>query len=1047
MAVWNAPFVDVERRAERGSSAPRRRAPDGLPGDAERLAIDLLNAVRGEVRFDAGTKALYATDASNYRQVPIGVVVPRDAEDVAAAVSVCRAHRVPIVSRGGGTSLAGQTCNVAVVLDHSKYNNELIELNAEERWARVRPGIVLDELRDAAEQHHLTYGPDPATHDHCTLGGMIGNNSCGVHSVMAGKTDDNVLELEVLTYRGERLRVGPTGDDELIRLCGEQTPRGELYRAMRRIRDEHASEIRDRFPDIPRRVSGYNLPRLLPEHGFNVAQALVGSESTLVTVLEAKVRLVESPPGRSLVVVGYDDVFAAADDVPQVVDSGCIACEGMDEALVRDVRARGIHPDALKLLPEGHGFLLVEFGGADRRESDEKARSFQDALERRHARAHAKLYDDPADEAKLWKVRESGLGVTAMVPGKPTSGPGWEDSSVPPERLGDYLRAVRKLWDRYGYDADMYGHFGQGVLHCRIDFDLVTAAGLEDFRRYMTEASELVVSMGGSLSGEHGDGQARGEVLPIMFGERLVRAFEDLKDAWDPDGMMNPGKLVRPNPILSDLRLGTDYAPPKPRTWFRYPDDEGSFGHAAFRCVGVGECRRHGDGVMCPSYMVTREEKHSTRGRAHLLFELMNGGELEGGWRNKDVEEALDLCLACKGCKGDCPVNVDMATLKAEFRAHHYAGRLRPRAAYSMGLIHWWAKLAARAPDLVNLAAHAPVVSSIAKRVGGIADQRSIPRFAGETFRSRWRRGGGATAGGSRATGRRPAAPDQPPFEPGAAVNHPARVILWVDTFNDHFHPDVVQAAVEVLEDAGCEVVVPERTLCCGRPLYDWGFLAQAKALLQHVLTDLREEIRAGTPIVGLEPSCVSVFRDEAPNLLHGHTDVRRLAAQTHTLTEYLTSIGYQPPKLDGRALVHGHCHHKSVLDFESELDLLRATGLRIDVPDTGCCGMAGAFGFERGDHYEVAVAAGERVLLPAVRAAPTDAYVITGGFSCREQIEQSTDRQVIHPAQLLALAIRQANAEGRPRERRTSTSDRGNPDRRPGDPARRPSANTGVSA
>jgi FAD/FMN-containing dehydrogenase/Fe-S oxidoreductase len=1009
-ATWRAPFVDVERQAGRrppeASGASRRKLPTrDLPSEAERLAIDLLNAVQGEVRFDDGSRALYATDASNYRQLPIGVVVPRDTDDVIAAIQVCRAHGVPIVSRGGGTSLAGQTCNVAVVIDHSKFNNELLELNAEEHWARVRPGIVLDELRNAAEQHHLTFGPDPATHDHCTLGGMMGNNSCGVHSVMAGKTDDNVLELEVLTYRGDRFRVGRTDDDELIRICAEQSGRGEIYRAMRRIRDDDASEIRERFPNIPRRVSGYNLPMLLPDQGFDVAKALIGSESTLVTILEAKLRLVASPPGRTLVVIGYPDVYAAADDVPQVVDSGCIACEGMDDALVRDVRARGIHPDALKLLPQGHGYLLVEFGGADRTESDGTAQAFVEALRRRKPDVDVKTYDDPRDEQKLWRVREAGLGATAMVPSKPTSGPGWEDSAVPPERLGEYLRAIRRLWDRYGLDADMYGHFGQGILHCRIDFDLVTAKGLADFRSYMTEASELVVSLGGSLSGEHGDGQARGEVLPIMFGDRLIRAFEAFKDAWDPDAMMNPGKLVRPNPILADLRLGSGYAPPKPRTWFRYPEDNGSFGHAAFRCVGVGECRHHEGGVMCPSYMVTREEKHSTRGRARLLFELMNGGELAGGWRNNEVEEALDLCLACKGCKGDCPVNVDMATYKAEFRAHHYAGRLRPRAAYSMGLIHWWAKLAAHAPGLVNAAASAPVLGPIAKRIGGIADERAIPRFADRTFRSWWRDRSGATTGRN---GRAGSATRWPTgSEVRDSAGEPRPVILWVDTFTDHFHPDVARAAVRVLEDAGCEVMIPERELCCGRPLYDWGFLAQAKRLATTALTELRAEIRSGVPIVGLEPSCVSVFRDELPNLLDGHLDARRVAAQTHTLTEFLGSIGYRPGTLEGKALVHGHCHHKAVLDFDAELDLLRSTGLELEVPDSGCCGMAGAFGFERArDHYAVAMAAGERVLLPAVRASDAATWVVTGGFSCREQIEQATGRSVLHPAELLAMAL-----------------------------------------
>jgi FAD/FMN-containing dehydrogenase/Fe-S oxidoreductase len=971
---------------------PRATAPaKGLPSDVERLAIELINAIEGEVRFDPGSRALYSTDASNYREVPIGVVIPRHTEDVVAAVEICRSLGAPILSRGGGTSLAGQTCNVGVVIDHSKFNNALLELDPEAGWARVRPGIVLDELRQAAERHHLTFGPDPATHSHCTLGGMIGNNSCGVHSVMAGKTVDNIIELEVLAYDGTRLRVGPTSDEQLERLAAEPGRTGELYGGMRRIRDTYADEIRRRYPDIPRRVSGYNLDQLLPDHGFDVARALVGSESTLVTVLEAKVRLVPSPPGRTLVAVGYPDVFAAADDVPRVMESGCIACEGMDDKLVRDVRSRGIQPEALRLLPPGQGFLLVEFGGRDRHASDDQAQRFVDDLRQRQPDARPKLYDDPADEARLWKVRESGLGATAMLPGKPATSPGWEDSAVPPDRLGHYLRALGRLWQRYGYDADRYGHFGQGVLHCRIDFDLITAGGERAFRHYLDEAADLVVSEHGSLSGEHGDGQARGELLPRMFGDRIIHAFEELKDLWDPDGRMNPGKVVRPNPILSDLRLGTTYAPPKARTWFRYPSDDGSFAQAAARCVGVGECRRHDGGVMCPSYMVTREEKHSTRGRARMLFELMNGDELEGGWRNREVAEALDLCLACKGCKGDCPVNVDMATYKAEFMAHHYAGRLRPVGAYSMGLIHWWAGLAARAPRLVNFVAHAPVLAALAKRAGGIAPERDIPRFANETFRHWWRSRGAARTGG-----------------PNAAARD--RVILWVDTFADNFHPEVARAAVRVLEAAGCEVLVPERPLCCGRPLYDWGFLGQAKRLLRTVLDELRPAIRAGVPVIGLEPSCVSVFRDEATNLLGGDDDARRLAAQTQTLTEFLANRdGYKPAALAGHALVHGHCHHKSVLDFEAELRVLRATGLELDVPDTGCCGMAGAFGFERGDHYRVSVAAGERVLLPAVRSAAADDYIVTGGFSCREQIEQTTGRTVIHPAELLAEALDRA--------------------------------------
>jgi FAD/FMN-containing dehydrogenase/Fe-S oxidoreductase len=970
------------------------RVPRPLPGPAEALAIDLLNTVRGEVRFDAGSRALYATDASNYRHLPIGVVLPLDGDDVAAAVEVCRRHGAPIVSRGGGTSLAGQTCNVAVVLDHSKHHDRVLELDPARRTARVQPGVVLDTLRDAAEVHGLTFGPDPATHDHCTLGGMIGNNSCGVHSVMAGKTSENVDRLDVLTYDGLRMSVGPMTEEELGVAALQPGRRGAILHALRELRDRYADDIRSGFPDIPRRVSGYDLPWLLPERGFHLARALVGSESTLVTVLEATVRLVPSPAFRALVAVGYPDVFRAADDVPAVIASGCIACEGLDEDLVRDVRRRGIHEDALSLLPAGRGFLMVEFGGDTEGEARERADRFADEVRRRVPDASSRVVTDPAEERLLWKVRESGLGATAMVPGQRDNHPGWEDSAVPPERLGEYLREVRRLWDRYGYHADMYGHFGQGVLHCRVDFDLVTGPGIERWRRYLDEAADLVVRMGGSLSGEHGDGQGRAELLPRMFSPRLMEAFRAFKAIWDPDGRMNPGRIVDPRPITADLRLGADFAPPVLRTWFRFPEDEGSMAHAARRCVGVGECRRHDGGVMCPSYMATREEAHSTRGRAHLLFELLNGRELADGWRDDDVEEALDLCLACKGCKGECPVNVDMATLKAEFRAHHFAGRPRPRAAYSMGLIHWWARLAAHAPGLANAAAGAPVLGRIARAAGGIAPEREIPRFAPRTFRRWWQDRGGAWAGRG-ATDRRAAA------DPGQ------RVVLWVDTFNDHFRPAVLQAAVTVLEDAGLSVAIPRRSLCCGRPLYDWGFLAQAKGLLVRTILELRDEIRAGVPIVGAEPSCVSVFRDEAPNLLHGHEDARRIADVTRLLPELLADIGYTPPSASGRVVLQTHCHQRSVLDGDADRSLLHDMGFQVDEPEDGCCGVAGAFGFEAGEHHRVSRAIGEQHLLPAARAAAPGDHLAAAGFSCREQIAQGTGREARHPIELVAEALR----------------------------------------
>ncbi|HET7340144.1 MAG TPA: FAD-linked oxidase C-terminal domain-containing protein, partial [Methylomirabilota bacterium] len=703
------------------------------------LAADLRGAVRGEVRFDAGSRALYATDASNYRQVPLGVVVPRDVADVVATVATARRHGAPVLPRGGGTSLAGQCCNVAVVLDFSKRMHRLLELDVAGRRARVEPGIVLDALREAAAPHGLTFGPDPSTHSHCTLGGMLGNNSCGVHSVMTefygpgARTSDNLEALEVLTYDGLRLRVGATSDAEHERIVAGGGRPAEIYRRLRALRDRHADAIRRRFPTIPRRVSGYDLTALLPEHGFNVARALAGSEGTCVTILEATLTLVPTPAARSLLVLGYPSVYEAGDHVPEIRRHRPIGLEGMDDRLVDDMIRKRLHPQDVKLLPDGRGWLLVEFGGDSKADADERARALMAELARAPAPPTMKLFDDPTQEHVIWTVRESGLGATARVPGAKDTWEGWEDSSVAPERLGDYLRGLRALFERYGYACALYGHFGQGCVHTRIDFDLVTAEGIRRFRAFLDDAADLVLRHGGSLSGEHGDGQSRAELLGQMYGPELVGAFREFKAIWDPEGRMNPGKIVDPYRITENLRLGTTYAPPQWPTHFTFADDDGAFSRATLRCVGVGECRREHGGVMCPSYMVTREEKHSTRGRARLLWEMLQGDVVRGGWRDRHVREALDLCLACKGCKSDCPMNVDMATYKAEFLSHYYAGRLRPPAAYAMGLIHWWARLASLMPRAANLLTHAPLVDRVAKLCADVHPQRTIPSFAPRT--------------------------------------------------------------------------------------------------------------------------------------------------------------------------------------------------------------------------------------------------------------------------------------------------------------------------
>ncbi|MFI5229528.1 MAG: FAD-binding and (Fe-S)-binding domain-containing protein [Gemmatimonadales bacterium] len=986
------PQMPVARRTGHGVQAPPPTPPrpDAVSGqalgiDSAALAGVLRSRVRGEIRFDDGDRALYSTDASNYRQIPIGVVLPRDADDVVETVAVCREFGAPIVSRGGATDLAGASCNAAVVIDMSKYMNHVLEIDWDDKWARVEPGTVLDDLRNQAEKRHLTFGPDPATHSRNTLGGMIGNNSCGMHAQMAGKVEENTLELEILTYDGLRAWVGPTTDAELEAIINAGGVRGEIYARLKAIRDKYGDVVRQRFPHIPRLVSGYPLHQLLPEHGFNVARALVGTESTCVTVLQAKLRLVHSPPVRTLVILGYPDIYTAGDAVPFCNEYQPIALEGIDSSMFTYMHDKGMSTAGRSLFPDGNAWLVVEFGGQSKDAAAADAQKLMDGLRQQPHAPSMKLFEDVQQEHLVWEIRESGLGSTSKIPHDPDFYPGWEDSAVAPKDVGRYLRDLEKLLDRYGYTASLYGHFGQGCVHCSIDFDLYTAEGIERWKKFLNEAAHLVTSYGGSLSGEHGDGQARGSLLPIMFGDEIVQGFRDFKAAWDPRGKMNPGKVVDAYPVDENLRWGTHYHPWEPETHFSFSQDRGSFAYAANRCVGTGKCRKHGDGTMCPSYMVTRDEKHSTRGRARLLFEMLEGNPLTDGWRDDAVKEALDLCLACKGCRGECPVNVDMATYKAEFLSHYYDGHRRPRSAYAFGLMHRWARMASLAPRTANFFTQTPGLRTVSKAMVDMASARTIPPFARHTFRH-W------FACRARQNAGKP------------------QVILWPDTWTNHFQPEVAQAAVDVLDAAGFEVLIPSHQLCCGRPLYDYGMLGLAKKLLQRTLGSLRQQIRAGVPMVGLEPSCVSVFRDELVNMLPADDDAKRLHDQTFLFAEFLVkkAPGFTVPSLARDAIVHGHCHEKSVLGFDAQRKVLDASGVKYDVLDSGCCGMAGAFGYEKGAHYDVSVACGERVLLPAVRAAAADTLLVTDGFSCREQIVQTTGRRAMHLAELLKLAIDQ---------------------------------------
>lgn len=992
-------------------------AAEGRGGQVDLAALEraLRAEVDGEVRFDAGSRAAYATDGSNYRQVPLGVVVPRTVEAGAAAVAVCSRFAAPVLSRGGGTSLGGQCTNTAVIIDWTKYCNRLLSVDAEARTCVVEPGIVLDELNRQLASHSLMFGPKPSTHTHCALGGMIGNNSCGASAQAYGKTADNVVRLEVLTYDGARFWAGPTSDDEYARVVAEDGPQARLYQGLKDITGRNLAEIRRGYPKIPRRVSGYNLDSLLPENGFDVAKALVGSEGTLVTVLRAELKLVEVPAAEVLLVLGFGDIYQAADAVPELLQHSRPAqLEAIDGRMAQLMREEHAYLDSLEQLPEGDSWLLLQFTDDTVQQADAQARELLRAIGRDEDDASVAFSDDPPREHEMLKAREAGLGVTARPPDGSETWEGWEDSAVAPERLGDYLRDLERLFHRYGYQqASLYGHFGQGCVHTRIPFDLRQGKGVEAFRSFLHEAADLVASYGGSLSGEHGDGQARGELLPRMFGRPLVDAMGEVKALFDPRNRMNPGKVVHPHRVDENLRLGADWRPEPHRVMhFAYPDDDGDFGQAVMRCVGIGNCRTHQGGVMCPSYRATLEEEHSTRGRARLLFEMLGGHQdspITDGWRSTEVRDALDLCLACKGCTSDCPVGVDMATYKAEFLAHHYEGRLRPVAHYAMGWLPLWAQLARLAPGLANAALHAPGLGRLGKLLGGIDPRREAPLFASESFQDGWRRAGRV----------------QP--EPG----DPRTVLLWPDTFTNHFHPHIAQAAVRVLEDAGFRVAVPEGPVCCGLTWISTGQLDIAHRVLKRTTSVLRPWLEAGTPIIGLEPSCAAVFRADAPELLAGDQDVVRMAAQVRTLAEHLVHHapeGWQPPQVSRAATVQTHCHQHAVLGAAPDRELMRRSGLDANVLDEGCCGLAGNFGFERG-HYEVSRTIAEQGVLPAVRDTAPDAFVLADGFSCRTQIDQcDTGRQAVHLAEALAMALdgptpaeRPETAVARPRPHRAA--------------------------
>jgi FAD/FMN-containing dehydrogenase/Fe-S oxidoreductase len=949
----------------------------------DQLELALRHRGCGEVSAAAGRRAQYAADASNYRQVPRVVVFPKTRDEVVNAVAVCRELKVPVTCRGAGTSTSGQAVGSGVVLDFSRYYNRLLGLDPDARHAVVEPGIVLDELQAAAAPHGLLFGPDPSTHSRCTIGGMIGNNACGSHSLAWGRTAENVVELEVLTYGGTVLTVGEMSPAEIGDAIAAGGERGALIDRLYELAHRNLQVLRTALGTFPRQVSGYALEQLLPERRFNLARALVGSEGTCAVILSATLRLVPAPAARAVVVLGFEDAVRAADAVPGMLGhAGLLALEGLDRSLT-DVVTRVETQETVASLPPGDAWLFAEVGG-EPGEVAAAATALADTARAALGFAGSEIVTGSSRARNLWRIREDGAGLATRLPDGSEAWPGWEDAAVPPAQLGSYLREFTGLLAQHGLEGAVYGHFGEGCLHVRIDFDFTTARGVAVFRAFVTDAAKLVAAHGGSLSGEHGDGQARSELLPLMYQPEAIALFEQFKAAWDPGNGLNPGMIVHPLPVDGNLRTSPDRPGLALTTLLPFHADSGDFAKATRRCVGVGRCRSHAPsgGVMCPSYRVTRDERDSTRGRARLLYEMTQGEVIADGWRSAEVRDALDLCLSCKGCSVDCPVGVDVASYKSEFLYHHYRGRLRPASHYSMGWLPLLSRIAARMPRALNSLASSRL-APLLKRAGGIAAEREIPRFAERTFLD-WFRRRDPRGDGSRGP-----------------------VLLWADSFNNHFSPEVLQAGVAVLEDAGYRVEVPDGTQCCGLTWITTGQLGIARRIARRTAKALAGPTERSVPIVGLEPSCTAALKAEFPDLLDGDPVARRVADLTVGFAELLTlhTPGWAPPRIDSVSLSQTHCHQHATSGFIADAALLAAAGVDNQVLDSGCCGLAGNFGFERG-HYDVSIAAGEQVLLPAVRAASPATAVLADGFSCRTQIAQSTDRIASHLAQLIAAHL-----------------------------------------
>jgi FAD/FMN-containing dehydrogenase/Fe-S oxidoreductase len=965
--------------------------------DRDALRRDLEAHVDGEVRFDQVSRALYSTDASVYQIEPAGVLIPRSRDAVMRAVTICRSHGCPITMRGGGTSQAGQAIGDGLQIDTSKYLNQLLEVNPRERWARVEPGIVLDELNAALLPHGLRFAPDISTASRATVGGMMANNSSGARSVIYGKTIDHVLEQHVVLSDGSVVHFRDRSAADVDALCATDTLEGACYREVRRLADVHAGEIAGRYPKVLRRVGGYNLDAFVdPGVPFNLAKLMVGSEGTLGIVVEAKIALVALPKAKAVMAIQFHHLLDALESAPVILAHRPSAIEVMDRFILDNTKQSPALDRKRRTFIDGDpaALLCVEMYADDAADLPPRFDALERDLAARGLGDRCFRAMDGPTQATIWSLREAALGLSMAMRGDAKSLSFVEDTAVAPERLREYIDRFLALIAKHRTEAGVYAHASVGCLHVRPVINLKTAEGIRTFESLAAGVADLVLEFGGALSGEHGDGLVRSPFMEKMFGPVLYQAFRDVKRTFDPDGLFNPGKITDAPPLTANLRYGTSYRAASPITFFDY-DEYGGIAGAVEMCSGLGACRKKLEGTMCPSYMATKEEKHSTRGRANALRLALSGRLGEAGLGDDGVKEVMSLCLECRACKAECPVGVDVARFKSEFLASYWERHGTPLRARMLGHVHDLSRWGSRFAPLSNVVAASAPVRWINERLAGIDARRKPPAWASRTFAERFRRECAAAA----VNGRSPATPVG-----GSAA------VVFNDTFTNYYNPAVGIAGVKVLRKAGC-VASLASNVCCGRPLISQGLLAEARELAARNAETLAPAAESGAAIVFFEPSCLSAVREDAPALLRGEIarKARRVAESAVLFEEFADRIW--PPDLAASAgpstiFFHGHCHQKAMGMIAPAMRLLgRVPGAKVVDLDAGCCGMAGSFGYLR-ESFEVSRAIGERRLLPAARALPAGGVLVASGVSCRHQVEDFTGARALHPAELLHALI-----------------------------------------